>query len=449
MQQPHVLLQSPHNDMYQRILDQQSMCYETGRFRHVVDTTWNASDPQKIHDWQFRLLYLAIHRMHHQPAFAEYQLRRRQQQPQQQQTSSIPNFDYECPTAKFLVIYLWPMGMGATIRNGAMPPMLAALAMGRIPLFLQGIAPGGTHYNSVVNVTNVTSIQQIMTRTFTLTSCERHDLQCIFLPTSPCVITHAELRHPTSTIFVPERYARVIRRAAQYELPTLEQARILVTDSRLVGFNERWQVHDEFRKRAHHVILELMEDWKENHHRHVMAVMQNTTTTTDTSTTTTTSPMLDITTTEQWKVFQAVADTFAIPFPKNEEGAYKGDNGKGISATRNMRAALLYFMRPNAKARQGMQQQLSAAMQSDSSLMTTSTSGRRPKASAITATTRLGTNPTIEAVSATVGQLHVEYNATQYFGLPIRGKIMEGSMINTHTDVSLTLECIVSYHDAS
>ncbi len=414
MMQPHLLLQS---HAMESILDQ-SICHATGRFRRAT-VHWNASDAALINDWQFKLLYLAIHRMHHQAAFPEYRLRLNNNknctthEPSSSFDMEPPhNFDYECHNAKFLVTFLWPMGMGATVRNGAMPPLLAALALGRIPLFLQGIAEDPLNHStnhtnssninsikkkkSLANLTNITSIQEIMTRTFTLTSCDRHDLQCVLLPTSPCVLSHHDLRHAT---FVPERYARVLRRAARYDRPDLEQARVLVMDSRLVGFNDKWQVHEQFRQRAHGVILELIQDWKD----HV-----DTSSSSNSRSSTAESATADIIE-QQWQVFQAVADTFAAPFPQDRDGGFAGDNGKGVSALRNMRAALLYFIRPNAKARHGMHQQLSTT------IMRQEQQKQSAAADAFTTTTASAVGP----------QAQTNELAPQYFGLPIRGKTPE------------------------
>jgi hypothetical protein len=148
---------------------------------------WNASDPAQVHDWQFRLLYLAIHRQSHMAAYPEYQSR---QECLQYGAKAFPhglkNFDFECPNAKFLVTVLSTMGMGATFRAGAMPSIVMALATGRIPLFVQSVKGNG--------------LPKYLTEDFQLASCRRRDLQCFFLPIN-LPMCHNFARSPKRNLF--------------------------------------------------------------------------------------------------------------------------------------------------------------------------------------------------------------------------------------------------------
>jgi len=85
---------------------------------------------------------LAVQLHQHAPAHSEAQLRRnnpicqQQQQQSQQQYENIGSFDFECPTAKFLVVSFYKNGIGANLRLAAVPALMAGLVTGRVVLFV-------------------------------------------------------------------------------------------------------------------------------------------------------------------------------------------------------------------------------------------------------------------------------------------------------------------------
>lgn len=187
----------------------QTLCYPSGRFRNVSVFTF-ANTSQIMRQWEFRLLYLTIHRMHHAPAHKEYQLRKQCMESMEEGSSAptkittptaISNFDYECPDAKFWVIVVHSTaGMGAVLRNHIMPSFFMAIATGRIPLLVQSAPYPHVH-----------DVLEMLARQFPLASCERGDWQCVFLPTSPCVVTLDDLR--TAPVLTDEQ----IRQLRQHE----------------------------------------------------------------------------------------------------------------------------------------------------------------------------------------------------------------------------------------
>lgn len=296
-----------------RLLDQHNtaavlgntLCYETGRFRSIP-SVWNASDSDQIQDWEFRLLYLAIHRQSHLPAYPEY---KRRQECLRQGANSLPvdlkNFDFECPNAKFLVTVLNTMGMGATFRTGAMPSLLMAFAAGRVPLFVQSVRGEG--------------LPRYLTNTFTLASCDRHDLQCVFLPTSPCTVTIEDLQN--ATYFTPDEVWK-LKKKGELENKDHDNARVIVQETNMVPSSPIHKLHDKFRQKAYEAIWDLLNDWRNN-----------------------TSKVLP----EQWKVLTAAAETFRQPYSNKD---------KGPKTYRALRATQFYLMRPNMKARQLIKKQV-------------------------------------------------------------------------------------------
>jgi hypothetical protein len=290
MMHPHRLLDLPN---IAAVLGN-TICYETGRFRSISNM-WNASDPAQIYDWEFRLLYLAIHRQSHMAAFPEYQSR---QECLQHGAKALPhglkNFDFECPNAKFLVTVLSTMGMGATFRAGAMPSIFMALATGRIPLFVQSVKGNG--------------LPKYLTEDFQLASCKRRDLQCFFLPTSPCVITVQDLQNAT---YLTNDEVWNLKKSGRLSKEH-ENVRVVVQQTNMVPLNPRQSIHDTFRQKIYAAIWDLLNDWRNN-----------------------TSLVLP----EQWEVLTAAAESFRRPYD---------DLGKTF---RTWRATQFYLMRPNLEAR--------------------------------------------------------------------------------------------------
>lgn len=309
MMYPHRLLYQP---TIHAIFDQ-TLCYKTGRFRNISQA-YNATDVQQIREWEFRLFYLALHRHVHMAAFQEYQ-QRVDCGLLSPKSSSLPfglhNFDYECPQTKFLVTVLGTRaGMGAVIKNAVMPSIFMAFATGRIPLFVQAVRGNG--------------IPDVLTQPLLLSSCDRRDWQCVFLPTSPCVLTIEDLKN--GTVLNADESRDLKNRG--YFTETLNATRVVISGAfSSVPFNGRFSIHDKIRVKVSTAVNEILDDWKND----------------------SSSSGYDIPA-EQWNVLTAAAEAIAVPYTK--------DSASEDRKFRYLRAALFYVMRPNPMARREIDQQL-------------------------------------------------------------------------------------------
>jgi hypothetical protein len=130
-----------------------------------------------LRHWKARLVFLAIHAHQNQPALPEVQKRNQQHCQNEMSQHNIGPFDFECPTAKFLVVRLFSNGIGANMRLAAVPAFMAGLATNRVVVFVNN-APVGPDF---------------LKNPWTLASCPRGDMQCFFMPSTPCILTQDEL----------------------------------------------------------------------------------------------------------------------------------------------------------------------------------------------------------------------------------------------------------------
>jgi hypothetical protein len=192
---PLSLHDSSHRHLFMQNLLDQSMCADTSSFRNlradspmtrpVTDATLKA--------WTTRLIYWSLH--YHQTRHARPEAKHRLQQQLNgvecySPSSDIGPYDYECPDAKFLIVSLTGIGLGANVRSGMVYSYLAGLISDRVVLFVNH-SPGGPG---------------LLTSPWPLVSCEDdktlnnysffgqvprniQDAQCFFAPSSPCVLT--------------------------------------------------------------------------------------------------------------------------------------------------------------------------------------------------------------------------------------------------------------------
>jgi hypothetical protein len=109
-------------------------------------------------------------------------------------TTISGRIDYESPKAKFLVSFLFSggVGLGASLRLQAMSIVLYALSLDGIPVFVNNLKDDGMEY--IYQQMADKNIRNHFNKPLGLIDCERGDLQCFFLPLSPCTITMEELR---------------------------------------------------------------------------------------------------------------------------------------------------------------------------------------------------------------------------------------------------------------
>jgi hypothetical protein len=178
----------------------QTMCFEDSTFmtweedHNKLKNSTSASASRMIEVLAYRLVFLAIHENQFGPArneaLARYSLRQQEEHRNDDKNSSsvlekhnVGVFDYECdPNTKFLVTsHNSGMGFGATTRTQAVDQIHLAVSTGRVVLFMNTIPVGPDHMRSQ----------------YRAASCDRFDLQCVFLPMSPCVISNNDLENGT------------------------------------------------------------------------------------------------------------------------------------------------------------------------------------------------------------------------------------------------------------
>jgi len=192
-----------------RVLAQQALCREGSRFRRWDGNATAEATGESLPFLANRLMYLALHEHQHRPARAE--ARARSGGPPcagaEGAAAAVPKlegvgrFDFECdPSTKYLVARVSTSnGLGMVLRDSAVEPFFFGLLTDRVVLW------------------------DNLKRSFHA-SCARRDLQCLFLPLSPCVLTREAVENATKLSkadvralrregALPEKYAgdRVIR----------------------------------------------------------------------------------------------------------------------------------------------------------------------------------------------------------------------------------------------
>jgi hypothetical protein len=191
---------------------QHTLCHAKSRFLSLDIPQEQLLNPtnQTIHFWGLRLVYLATHIHQHAPAMQEAQVRLKGSCQSEIESKGIGRFDYECPSAKFLVVSMGRLGLGAVMRLGAVNALIAGIASNRTVLFVNN-APVGPKF---------------IRQPWLLASCPRRDLQCFYMPSTPCVLTQDELVNGTQ---LQRSEARGLFK--QGELPdNLSDERVLLLD---------------------------------------------------------------------------------------------------------------------------------------------------------------------------------------------------------------------------
>ena len=317
-------------------LGAQTICLKEGRFRQsdLGNHSEHSSSQQQalVDDWEFKLMYLALHELNHAPARPEYQARKRcsKSSPATIQQNSTQAYEFECRDAKYLVTSMQVVGAGASIRLGAVAHVLMAIASDRIPLFYSNTPKQGARW---------------LGTPWHLASCERKDYQCVFLPTSPCTLLYEDIKNAT---VIDEGIAKRLRRGGQLS-EEYQDARVIVTESRSspAKFDKFDGIHNVVRKKIYAMAMELVNRWR-------IATEEDT------------SPerqhKLEI-------LIQAAQQIQRRDEPEEFDHYYYGHRYYRIP-----HAILLYLLRPNPAAREAMAKQLEHAIPSDF-FSTSSTSG--------------------------------------------------------------------------
>ncbi|GAX24241.1 hypothetical protein FisN_4Lh058 [Fistulifera solaris] len=168
------------------ILLQKSICEQNSIFVQRQPTKDAESE---LRHWVVRLVYMYVHYHQHRHAFTEAQ-NMDSQCILERQEAGIGPFDFECASAKFLVVRFYNNGIGANMRYAAVPALMAGLATDRVVLFINN-SPVGPPF-----------LQQPWSQV----TCDRRDAQCFFLPSSPCALTHYEIEEAYSLQKIERRH---------------------------------------------------------------------------------------------------------------------------------------------------------------------------------------------------------------------------------------------------
>jgi hypothetical protein len=153
---------------------EQTIAFESSRF---VDDAESGDDHKSMRLWAVRLIYLSMIYHQHVQAIPEAEAlygSNTEVCQKEREALGIGRYDFECPNAKFIIAALSNNGLGANIRSGATTLLIAGLITDRIVLFVNNAPKGHKPWD--------------------LASCDRRDAQCFFLPSSPCTITHKDVK---------------------------------------------------------------------------------------------------------------------------------------------------------------------------------------------------------------------------------------------------------------
>ena len=172
------------NKSHSRMILQQSLCHRDSRFLSIDDNHGDSLDNpnnKTVNMWTLRFIYFATHIHQHMHATSEARLRQHRLSKCQHliDSEAVGVYDFECPSAKFLVISMGRLGLGAVMRLGAVNGLIAGIATNR----------------TVLIVNNAPSGPKFIRQPWLLASCPRMDIQCFYSPPSPCVLTNAELKN--------------------------------------------------------------------------------------------------------------------------------------------------------------------------------------------------------------------------------------------------------------
>jgi len=218
-----------------------SICNQNSKFLNPNQSYWDITDEALLDEWEFRLIYLAIHHHHHAPALQEKKVRLRSK-------SCSSSSEYECPSARYLVTTLPGAGLGAVFRTAALMSVLMGVATNRITVFVNNYVP---ETNSKNGTNTPLSFLQKPSQLF---SCPRRDMQCVFLPTSPCVLTKEALE---SGVVMPEVDARDLRRQGKLNKQEYHDAHVLIIEPR-ISTPKKWSIQGLIQEKLYRTSLALI-----------------------------------------------------------------------------------------------------------------------------------------------------------------------------------------------
>jgi hypothetical protein len=270
-----ILLDGPSHFQKLPSLFDQTICHEDSPLRSFPQTKEQRQQQQNqqgrgilnedgidlasVEDWYQRFLYLALHWKFHRHALPEYQARKTcEEKDAKDGNNNLQSFmkehkiglmDYECRDAKFVVAPVGSIGLGAFLNTQASLTILLALRTNRIP---------------ILSSRSFFPWQKEKARgdpwLLAPTNCSRKDMQCYFLPLSPCTVTEEDLLN--APIYGVDRAEQRYLVKNVTVPPELENERIVVLNSGLAG---KTVDTSDMRSIAFDTINELLEEWKKYH----------------------------------------------------------------------------------------------------------------------------------------------------------------------------------------
>lgn len=214
---------------HQDLILEQSICPKHSNF-----FKWNPNDENnqisKVVGFSFvsRLMYLVLHEHQHRPARSEalarldrnrdksIDKRLKQNTFDQGQTG---NFDYECDKDTKYIISAIPngRGFGANYRRYSVEPLLLGLVTDRVTLTMDSLGVGPMEFR----------------KEFLYANCDRHDMQCMFMPLSPCVLTYEDV---VKAVRLPKPALMDLKKTGKLS-PEYEKEKVLIvtTDNMIMN----------------------------------------------------------------------------------------------------------------------------------------------------------------------------------------------------------------------
>ncbi len=153
-----------------------------------------------VQQYAIRLMYLALHEHQYGPAREEALLRYGKKdgcegEGEEGSTYStmltdagVGRMDYECPNTKYILTTASDKGFGASIRSTQLEIIQYGLSTGRVALSMNGLKVNKTGYDEA-------DVRTYVRNGWKLSSCPRQDMQCMYMPLSPCTLTEEEVRN--------------------------------------------------------------------------------------------------------------------------------------------------------------------------------------------------------------------------------------------------------------
>lgn len=184
----------------------QSICPAHSKFLRWQEQEFQAVDSVVVSEsLVIRLMYLALHRHQHEPARAEAIARQYISKRSMKDTEmnifndeegQVGNFDYECNAGTKYLVTSMPSGrgFGMNFRSYGVEPLMLGLVTDRVTLLMNSIKVGPREFHNQFNYAG----------------CDRQDMQCMFMPLSPCVLTHEDI---ANAVQLPEEELRNLRKS--------------------------------------------------------------------------------------------------------------------------------------------------------------------------------------------------------------------------------------------